>query len=166
MNTQRCIAFERLLSFRDVGGCRGEGGRPVRRGPLYRSDSLGRLRGKALRQGSGAAVAQPRHRAPAPRPGRAGAGGGDRLADEIVADASLDDTFVRRGEEYALRVGRLHVVAEYARHIGHADPVRERIDGVTGADARGGTALRCGRARGGCAPRRARNGATARCRTP
>lgn len=27
---------------------------------------------------------------------------------------------------------RLHMIAEYARHIGHADLVRERLDGTTG----------------------------------
>ncbi|MFE4335827.1 tyrosine-protein phosphatase [Streptomyces sp. NPDC056831] len=42
----RHIAFERLHNFRDVGGYRGDGGRPVRWGRLYRSDSLGKLRGE------------------------------------------------------------------------------------------------------------------------
>ncbi|MFF2008347.1 DinB family protein [Streptomyces sp. NPDC058195] len=55
-----------------------------------------------------------------------------RLADRIVADASLDDTFVHRGEEHSLRLIHLHMITEYARHIGHADLVRERVDGVTG----------------------------------
>ncbi|WPW26895.1 tyrosine-protein phosphatase [Streptomyces atratus] len=41
----RHIAFERLHNFRDVGGYRGYGGRPVRWGRLYRSESLGKLRG-------------------------------------------------------------------------------------------------------------------------
>ncbi|MFF2008348.1 tyrosine-protein phosphatase [Streptomyces sp. NPDC058195] len=41
---KRHIAFERLHNFRDVGGYCGEGGRPVRQGVLYRSDSLGKLR--------------------------------------------------------------------------------------------------------------------------
>jgi protein-tyrosine phosphatase len=40
------MAFERLHNFRDVGGYPGEGGRPVRGGRLYRSDSLGKLRGE------------------------------------------------------------------------------------------------------------------------
>jgi len=26
-----------------------------------------------------------------------------------------------------------HMIEEYARHIGHADLLRERVDGVTGA---------------------------------
>lgn len=55
-----------------------------------------------------------------------------RLADEIVAGASLDDTFVHGGEEYSLRMIHLHLISEYARHTGHADLVRERVDGVTG----------------------------------
>ncbi|MFH8475985.1 tyrosine-protein phosphatase [Streptomyces sp. NPDC018000] len=42
----RHIAFERLHNFRDVGGYRVDGGRAVRWGRLYRSDSLGKLRGK------------------------------------------------------------------------------------------------------------------------
>ncbi|MCX4399027.1 tyrosine-protein phosphatase [Streptomyces sp. NBC_01767] len=42
----RHLAFERLHNFRDVGGYPGEGGRPVRWGRLYRSDSLGKLRGE------------------------------------------------------------------------------------------------------------------------
>ncbi|MEE1746589.1 MULTISPECIES: DinB family protein [unclassified Streptomyces] len=55
-----------------------------------------------------------------------------RLADEIVASASLDDTFVHGGEEYSLRMIHLHMITEYARHTGHADLVREGVDGVTG----------------------------------
>lgn len=43
-----------------------------------------------------------------------------RLADKIVANASLDETFTYDGEEYA-------------RHNGHADLLRERTDGATGA---------------------------------
>lgn len=55
-----------------------------------------------------------------------------RLAEAIVADASLDDTFTRAGELYSLRMVHPHMVGEYARHIGHADLLRERIDGATG----------------------------------
>ncbi|MEU3223312.1 DinB family protein [Streptomyces sp. NPDC006976] len=56
-----------------------------------------------------------------------------RLADEIVAGASLDDSFTHNGEVYSLRLIHVHMIGEYARHIGHADLVRERLDGVTGA---------------------------------
>ena len=38
----------------------------------------------------------------------------------------------RRGHEVSLRWIYLHMVEEYARHNGHADFLRERIDGVTG----------------------------------
>ncbi|MFD8952242.1 DinB family protein [Streptomyces xanthophaeus] len=54
----------------------------------------------------------------------------------IEADAeSLDVTmFVPRWEEEAsLRLLMLHLIHEYARHNGHADFLREGIDGVTGA---------------------------------
>ncbi|MFB4426765.1 DinB family protein [Streptomyces sp. QL37] len=56
-----------------------------------------------------------------------------RLADEAAADASLDTTFTRRGSVYSLRTVYVHMIAEYARHIGHADLLRERLDGATGA---------------------------------
>ncbi|WUS95426.1 DinB family protein [Streptomyces sp. NBC_00708] len=56
-----------------------------------------------------------------------------RLADEIIAGASLDDTFTHNGEVFSLRLVHVHMIGEYARHIGHADLVRERLDGVTGA---------------------------------
>ncbi|MEO5742999.1 MAG: DUF664 domain-containing protein, partial [Terracoccus sp.] len=34
---------------------------------------------------------------------------------------------------YSLRYVYLHLIGEYARHNGHADLVRERIDGATGS---------------------------------
>jgi uncharacterized damage-inducible protein DinB len=51
-----------------------------------------------------------------------------------AAAHSLDVTGVdrRSGDEYSLRRVLLHVTQEYARHNGHADLIRERIDGVTG----------------------------------
>jgi Protein of unknown function (DUF664) len=55
-----------------------------------------------------------------------------RLADAAVVNASLDDTFVHGGETYSLRLVYLHMIGEYARHNGHADMVRERVDGATG----------------------------------
>jgi uncharacterized damage-inducible protein DinB len=55
-----------------------------------------------------------------------------RLADEAVADASLDDTFIVHGQPASLRMIYLHMIEEYARHNGHADLIREGIDGVTG----------------------------------
>ena len=55
-----------------------------------------------------------------------------KLADAAVANASLEDTFVHRGEPVSLRMIYLHMIEEYARHNGHADLLRERTDGTTG----------------------------------
>ncbi len=54
---------------------------------------------------------------------------------EIGADASLDDTGVakRDGQSFSLRWLLVNMIAEYARHNGHADLLRERLDGATGA---------------------------------
>ncbi|MFI5783458.1 tyrosine-protein phosphatase [Nocardia sp. NPDC051570] len=43
---KRHIEFERLHNFRDLGGYQAADGRTVRWGQLYRSDSLGKLRGE------------------------------------------------------------------------------------------------------------------------
>ena len=53
---------------------------------------------------------------------------------EIVAAHDLDDegTRVRDGEPISLRGVLLKMVAEYARHNGHADLLREGTDGATG----------------------------------
>jgi hypothetical protein len=54
-------------------------------------------------------------------------------ADEAMAGRSLDDTFVHpRAGETSLRWVYVHMIEEYARHNGHADLLRERIDGATG----------------------------------
>ena len=45
---ERHIAFDRLHNFRDFGGYAAAGGRQVRWGQLYRSDSLGKLAGLDL----------------------------------------------------------------------------------------------------------------------
>jgi uncharacterized damage-inducible protein DinB len=44
----------------------------------------------------------------------------------------LDDNGVRRGEEVSLRWIYVHMVEEYARHNGHADIIRELLDGAVG----------------------------------
>ena len=64
------------------------------------------------------------------------------LYDEMVADADaviaahgLDDVCAvpsRSGEQMSLRWILLHLIEEYARHNGHADLIRESIDGQTG----------------------------------
>ncbi|MGC4812918.1 DinB family protein [Micromonospora sp. DT228] len=50
------------------------------------------------------------------------------------AAASLDVTGrnVRSGETVSLRLVMLHLIHEYARHNGHADLLREGIDGTVG----------------------------------
>lgn len=55
-------------------------------------------------------------------------------ARQIVAAASLDDLAAREGRRGPLKLRwiLLHMTAEYARHNGHADLLRERIDGATG----------------------------------
>jgi hypothetical protein len=54
-------------------------------------------------------------------------------AREAVAGLGLDDCAARaRGGPVSLRWIYLHVIAEYARHNGHADLLREVIDGSTG----------------------------------
>ena len=49
-----------------------------------------------------------------------------------AAGHDLDDTGMRRGERYSLRWIYLHMVEEYARHNGHADLIRELLDGSVG----------------------------------
>jgi len=51
------------------------------------------------------------------------------------AAASLDVTGhnAKWGEDVSLRLVMLHLIHEYARHNGHADLLREGIDGVVGA---------------------------------
>ncbi|MEV0372706.1 DinB family protein [Streptomyces sp. NPDC050636] len=52
--------------------------------------------------------------------------------DATVADRGLDETFLaRQGRTLSLRWIYVHMIEEYARHNGHADLLRERIDGVT-----------------------------------
>ncbi|MFB7517262.1 DinB family protein [Streptomyces sp. NPDC056144] len=55
-------------------------------------------------------------------------------ARELAAAHGLDDLSVRKdgAEPYNLRWIYLHMIEEYARHNGHADLLRERIDGATG----------------------------------
>lgn len=57
-----------------------------------------------------------------------------KISDEIAGRYDLDHTFrrPRRNNEYSVRWLYLHLVEEYSRHNGHADLIRERIDGTTG----------------------------------
>jgi Protein of unknown function (DUF664) len=53
-------------------------------------------------------------------------------ARENVAGRDLDATSPFMGTEVTLRWVLGHMIGEYARHAGHADLLRERIDGATG----------------------------------
>lgn len=48
------------------------------------------------------------------------------------AARELDDTSPFMGAQVTLRWIYIHMIGEYARHCGHADLVRERVDGRTG----------------------------------
>jgi hypothetical protein len=55
------------------------------------------------------------------------------LVRKAIADLPLDHEFAtRRRPAVSLRWAYLHMIEEYARHNGHADLIRERIDGATG----------------------------------
>jgi uncharacterized damage-inducible protein DinB len=53
-------------------------------------------------------------------------------ADAAVASMAFDDEVDVRGDAFSLRMIYVHLIGEYARHNGHADLLRERIDGATG----------------------------------
>jgi hypothetical protein len=56
------------------------------------------------------------------------------LACRAVARASLDDEFTGDCDRIlSLRWVYTHMIEEYARHNGHADLLRQRIDGATGS---------------------------------
>jgi len=50
----------------------------------------------------------------------------------IANRRSLDDTGLRHGERCSLRWIYTHMIEEYARHNGHADLIRELVDGHVG----------------------------------
>jgi uncharacterized damage-inducible protein DinB len=49
-----------------------------------------------------------------------------------AAERQLDDEGLRRGEPVSLRWIYVHMIEEYARHNGHADLIRELVDGDVG----------------------------------
>jgi uncharacterized damage-inducible protein DinB len=55
-----------------------------------------------------------------------------RAGDDAVRALPFDHTFTLRGQEHSLRLVYAHLNTEYARHNGHADLIREAIDGVRG----------------------------------
>ncbi|MFE4465641.1 DUF664 domain-containing protein [Oerskovia sp. NPDC056781] len=63
--------------------------------------------------------------------------------DEALADGGLDRRLVWQpeagedGERSSLRRVLVDLIEEYARHVGHADLIRESIDGLVGEDPSG-----------------------------
>ncbi len=56
-------------------------------------------------------------------------------SDEVIAGADLDQLAARTehgGQSFSLRWILLHMIEETARHNGHADLIREAVDGATG----------------------------------
>ncbi len=51
---------------------------------------------------------------------------------DVAAGKSLEDTGLRRGRPCSLRWIYNHMIEEYARHNGHADLIRELVDGAVG----------------------------------
>ena len=60
----------------------------------------------------------------------------DAVADRLLATPDGLDTLSRRvdgrGERFNLRWVLVHLVEEYARHNGHADLIRQAVDGSVG----------------------------------
>ena len=60
---------------------------------------------------------------------------------EVLADGGLDQLVTRitndRGESPSLRRTLIDIIEEYARHVGHADLIRESVDGLVGEDPPG-----------------------------
>lgn len=56
------------------------------------------------------------------------------VIDRHLATAAMDDLNIgeREGGVHTLRRTIVHMIEEYARHCGHADLLREAIDGATG----------------------------------
>jgi uncharacterized damage-inducible protein DinB len=54
------------------------------------------------------------------------------ISRSIAAARGLDDTGIRRGKPCSLRWIYTHMIEEYARHNGHADLIREIVDGEVG----------------------------------
>ena len=54
-------------------------------------------------------------------------------ADQVITELDLDDTGTSwAGDAVSLRWVLVHMIEETARHTGHADVVRELLDGTTG----------------------------------
>lgn len=59
--------------------------------------------------------------------------GADRAVEQALADGGMETVAVgrRHGAPVTLRWILVHMVEEYARHAGHADLLREHVDGST-----------------------------------
>jgi len=57
---------------------------------------------------------------------------GSRAIAAGIADLDAPVAGKRRGHTLNLRWIYVHLIEEYARHLGHADLLREAVDGVTG----------------------------------
>lgn len=55
-----------------------------------------------------------------------------RRADEAVAAVPFTHEIDFRGDTMSLRMVYVHLIGEYSRHNGHADLLRQVLDGVTG----------------------------------
>jgi uncharacterized damage-inducible protein DinB len=56
-----------------------------------------------------------------------------REAGKAAAGLDFDDTVdTGHGDTFSVRMMYVHLIGEYARHNGHADLLREALDGVTG----------------------------------
>jgi predicted DsbA family dithiol-disulfide isomerase len=51
---------------------------------------------------------------------------------QVAAARAFDDRGTWRGKQVSMRSVYLHMIQEYARHNGHADMIRELLDGATG----------------------------------
>lgn len=56
-----------------------------------------------------------------------------RRIEQAAPSLDLTAHYARWGEDVSLRLVMLHLIHEYARHNGHADFLREGIDGTVGA---------------------------------
>ncbi|MBC7630888.1 DinB family protein [Aeromicrobium sp.] len=54
------------------------------------------------------------------------------LAHRAVENLDFDHVVRVHGDEMSLRMIYVHLIQEYARHNGHADLLRESVDGTTG----------------------------------
>ena len=61
----------------------------------------------------------------------------EAATDRVLAERGLDQRVVISGghEPFSLRRILVDMIEEYARHTGHADLIRESIDGLVGEDA-------------------------------